>query len=122
MSFTIAEALLRSFAMFETAYPNSWKKGANLAMWEMLLDGVEAQEIADAAKAWCTAQPPNPFPPSPAQLKSLVPRFCTCGRCWRCNRRAIESHGRALERGAAGYDPSRVDPLPAASSAKRLTP
>jgi hypothetical protein len=116
------------FARFTDAYPRKWKPGEGTAeTWLVLLSDATPQEICLAAVEWMRSD--AEWPPEPGQLRARVPRFCRCGKCHPCHKRAMARAVAAVERGALGADvgeePARLgagvrDALPQ-SDVRRLT-
>lgn len=117
------KAVAFAVALFSEAYrARGWVPGpATLGTWAHLLRELRPAEITDAASRWCDA---SQFPPTPADLKGLLPRFCKCRRCGHCIARAANAARAALDRGAAGADfdgPTRIGDIPPATPpARRL--
>jgi len=106
---THQEAIAYALAMFRYAYQERFQVGAVAAkVWGDILADVAPEEVAASARAWCQSEK---WPPTPADIRGLVPRFCRCGRCRACNARALERARGAVERGAIGsedFTPERL--------------
>lgn len=90
----VAAEVARMLVTFETAYPNRWHTPPMaLEVWSDILADLEPEEIRAAARMWCEREK---WPPTPAEIKGLVPRFCRCGKCRACGQRA---RARALRSG-----------------------
>lgn len=95
-------SVARAIAMISAAYPNKFNVGTlGVAVWSDMLHDLSPEEVMGATSAWISKEK---WPPSIADLRGMVPRFCRCGRCSACHRRAVERAGRALERGSIGAD------------------
>lgn len=116
----MAAEIARAFLAFEASYPHKWAtKPRAIEVWSEMLDELEPEEIRAAVASWCKT---HDWPPSPAELRGMVPRFCRCGRCWACHSRAVERAKRAIDRGAIGADfdgPTHITEI-APSKAPRL--
>lgn len=93
------QAVLQAFALFAQRYGKRWDIPAEAATgWaaSLELDGATPAEVLTAAKTWSDS---NKWPPCFADLRQAIPRFCRCGKCIACNRRA---HARATAACNAG--------------------
>lgn len=93
------------FARFTDAYPRKWKpSGGTAETWLVLLGDATPGEIVAAAVEWMRSD--AEWPPEPGQLRARIPRFCRCGKCYSCHKRAMARAVAAVERGAIGADTS----------------
>jgi hypothetical protein len=96
----LAATLMKSFRLLSGAYTTRFKpNGDTLAVFVAALEDTEdLDQIPIATLRWIN-DGKNKWPPSPGELRSLIPQFCRCGECWRCNSRAV---ARRIERSNAG--------------------
>ena len=87
----LAAALHKSFRLLSGAYTTRFKpNGDTLAVFVAALEDTEdLDQIPIATLKWIN-DGKNKWPPSPGELRSLIPQFCRCGDCIRCNKRALD--------------------------------
>ena len=93
-------AVAKSLASFATLYGSKFVAGSGaLDIWADTLSDLTADEIQDAVRTWSNTQK---WPPTPADLRGLIPRFCRCQNCAACRKRALARAGAAVARGSVG--------------------
>lgn len=96
------EAIRMSVAIFAEVYQGRWEPGdATALVWSGLLMDLAPEEILTAAQLWASSEK---WPPTPSDLRKLIPRYCRCGRCSSCHRSALDRAKAAIDRGAIGAD------------------
>ncbi len=81
-------AVARALAVLSEVYQNKFHVGAmSLDAWSDVLADLTPQEVLNAVRTWTTREK---WPPSVAELRQMIPRFCRCGKCSACHRRAVE--------------------------------
>lgn len=81
-------AISKALASFATLYGSRFTVGSGaLDIWASTLSDLTPQEVEDAVRLWTNTEK---WPPTPADLRGLIPRFCRCGRCWPCRHRAVK--------------------------------
>lgn len=84
-------AMSKALATFAAFYPHKWVATAGAVdIWADTLSDMTADEIESAARLWVNTEK---WPPTPADLRGLIPRFCRCGKCWPCRHRAVKRAG-----------------------------
>jgi hypothetical protein len=99
---TIDDAVREVFTMMAAKYGRKWDIPAQaMPAWatQFEADGVEPHELLAVAKVWSDVKE---WPPSFAELKTALPRFCRCGDCRACQSRALERAKAAVSRGSIG--------------------
>lgn len=99
---THEQAITYALALFVENYRDKFPVGdATKFVWCDMLSDLTADEVVQAARNWVAR---SKWPPTTADLRETLPRFCRCGKCNHCHHRAVERAKAACERGSMGAD------------------
>lgn len=100
------DAVRKLLAVLKGTYGQRFEPGAAVfEAWAFALDGVTDQELFSALQAWVKLEK---WPPTPADLRGLVPRFCRCRKCDACQARAYKRAVANIGGGGEDFGPEPI--------------